>query len=144
MSVAESKPEKPKEQTSQSQSTQSEPPHTESMDAELIDISEFMRFKFRVATIVEAEAVPKSKKLVRLQFDLGDEEGGKRQILAGIAAHYQPEDLVGRQIVVVANLKPAKLMGHESRGMLLAAGDGAEVLSLLAPDTKVANGSQVR
>ncbi|MCB1152091.1 methionine--tRNA ligase subunit beta, partial [bacterium] len=85
----------------------------------------------RTAKIVEAEAVKKSKKLVKLQIDLGFE---KRQIVAGIAQHFEPDDLVGRTIVVVANLAPAKLMGIESNGMLLAARDG-ETLTLLTADS---------
>jgi methionyl-tRNA synthetase len=83
-----------------------------------ISIDEFMKIELRTAKVVAAEAVPKSKKLVKLQVDLGTEQ---RTILAGIAEAYQPETLVGRTIVVVANLKPAKLMGIESNGMVLAA-----------------------
>jgi methionyl-tRNA synthetase len=83
-----------------------------------ITIDEFMKVELRVAKILAAEAVPKSKKLVKLQVDLGTEQ---RTIVAGIAEAYVPEALVGRTIVVVANLKPAKLMGIESNGMVLAA-----------------------
>jgi len=86
---------------------------------ELIDIDTFKKLDLRVAKIVEAEKVQKSEKLVKLQIDLGDL--GKRQIVAGIAQYYNPEELVGKLIIVVANLKPAKLMGIESKGMLLAA-----------------------
>jgi len=86
---------------------------------EFLDIDTFKRVDLRVAKILEAERVQKSEKLVKLQIDLG--ELGKRQIVAGIAQYYSPEELVGRLIIVVANLKPAKLMGIESRGMLLAA-----------------------
>src|SRR5688572_19900930 len=83
-----------------------------------IAIDEFMKVELRVAKVLEAEAVPKSKKLVRLKVDVGTEH---RTIVAGIAEAYQPEQLVGRTIVIVANLKPAKLMGIESNGMVLAA-----------------------
>lgn len=115
------------------------PPQAE----ELIDISYFQKIKFRTAKIESVEAVPKSKKLYRLQLDLG--VLGKRQIVSGIALHYTPEDLVGRTIVVVANLKPAMLMGVESQGMLLAAStDGDGVLGLLTPDKEIAPGSAVR
>ncbi|MCB9488624.1 MAG: methionine--tRNA ligase [Deltaproteobacteria bacterium] len=96
-----------------------------------ITYEDFAKLDLRTAKIVEAEAVKKSKKLVKLQIDLGFE---KRQIVAGIAQHFEPDDLVGRTIVVVANLAPAKLMGIESNGMLLAARDG-ETLTLLTADS---------
>jgi methionyl-tRNA synthetase len=108
-----------------------------------IDIETFAKIKFRVATIEHVEQVPKSKKLYQIQLDVG--ELGKRQIVSGIAQHYTPEQLVGRQIVIVANLKPAKLMGVESRGMLLAAStEGDEVLAVLSPDKPIAAGARVR
>ena len=83
-----------------------------------ISIDEFMKVELRVAKVLSAEAVPKSKKLIKLQVDLGTEQ---RVILAGIAEAYDPATLIGRTIVVVANLRPAKLMGIESNGMVLAA-----------------------
>ena len=83
-----------------------------------ISIDDFMKVELRVAKILAAETVPKSKKLVKLQVELGTEQ---RTIVAGIAEAYEPDSLVGRTIVVVANLKPAKLMGIESNGMVLAA-----------------------
>jgi methionyl-tRNA synthetase len=86
--------------------------------SERISIDAFMNVELRTAKVIAAEAVPKSKKLIKLQVDLGTEQ---RTILAGIAEAYQPESLVGRTIVIVANLKPAKLMGIESNGMVLAA-----------------------
>jgi methionyl-tRNA synthetase len=107
---------------------------------DLLSIDEFFKTKLVVGTIREAEQVPKSKKLVRLMVDLGEAE--RRQLVAGIAERYEAADLVGRQIVVVANLKPAKLMGVESRGMLLAANlEGAPFL--LAPDSEVPPGTVV-
>jgi methionyl-tRNA synthetase len=85
-----------------------------------ITFEDFMKVDLRTGVIVSAEPVPKSKKLLKLQVDLGTET---RQIVAGIAESYKPEVLAGKSVVVVANLKPAKLMGVESRGMLLAAND---------------------
>ena len=109
--------------------------------AEPIGIDEFARVRLVVGTVKTAERVPKSKKLIRLEVDLG--EPALRQIVGGIGDRYQPEQLVGRQIVVVANLKPAMLMGVESRGMLLAASrDGAPFL--LAPDGEVPPGTGVK
>jgi methionyl-tRNA synthetase len=109
-------------------------------ESELLSIDEFFKTKLVVGTVREAEQVPKSKKLVRLMVDLGEVE--PRQLVAGIAERYEAADLVGRQIVVVANLKPAKLMGVESQGMLLAANlEGAPFL--LAPDEEVPPGTVV-
>jgi methionyl-tRNA synthetase len=107
---------------------------------EQITIDDFMKVQLKVAKILEAAAVPKSKKLVQLKVDVGEPE--PRTILAGIAESYQPEQLVGRTIVVVANLKPAKLMGIESNGMVLAAspeGGGALLLNAepAVPGTRV-------
>ncbi|MCK9232671.1 MAG: methionine--tRNA ligase subunit beta, partial [Syntrophales bacterium] len=104
-----------------------------------IAYEDFARVDLRVATILEAEAVPKSNKLVRLKIDLGEE----RQIVAGIAKDYPPETLVGKKIVVVANLKPTKLMGVESRGMLLAT-DTPEGLTLIGFDRDPKTGAPVR
>ena len=106
----------------------------------MLTIDEFMKVELRVATILAAEAHPNADRLLVLQIDLGDE---KRQLVAGIRAHYAPEALVGRQIVIVANLAPAMLRGVESQGMLLAAGDGERVV-LLRPDDVIAAGSPVR
>ena len=78
----------------------------------------------RVAEVIAAERVPKADRLLKLQVDLGSE---KRQVVAGIAAHYAPEDLIGKQIILVANLEPAKIRGIESQGMLLAAEGGKEL-----------------
>jgi methionyl-tRNA synthetase len=109
----------------------------------MIDIEQFARVKLRVARIVAAEPIPKSKKLLKLQLDVGPL--GSRQILAGIAQHYQPAALIGRKIVIVANLKPATLMGQESQGMLLAGSspDGA-LLAILSPEHDLPEGSEVR
>jgi len=106
-----------------------------------ISIDEFMKVELRVAKVLEAEAVPKSKKLVKLKVDVGNEQ---RTIVAGIAEAYQPEQLVGRTIAIVFNLKPAKLMGIESNGMVLAAsvGDGKPIL--VSFDEPVPPGARVR
>jgi methionyl-tRNA synthetase len=91
----------------------------EGKEDNLIEISDFAKVELRVGEILEAEKVEKSRKLIKLKINLG--ELGERQIVAGIAQHYNPEELIGLKIVVVTNLKPAKLMGIESQGMLLAA-----------------------
>ena len=106
-----------------------------------ITYDDFARIDFRTAKIIEAEAVPKSKKLLRLQIDLGFE---KRQIVAGIAEKLSPEQIIGKTIIVVANLAPAKLMGVESQGMLLAtAADGAN-FALLTSSTTVEPGIGIK
>ena len=111
--------------------------------AELIDLDYFSRLKLRVARVESAEAVPKSSKLLKLQVDLGPL--GRRQILAGIARYVTPESLVGRKIVVISNLKPATLMGHESHGMLLAASsDHGASLSVIDPGQDMPAGATVR
>ncbi len=107
----------------------------------MIAIDQFMEVQLKVGTVVAAEAVPKSQKLLRLTIELGEEQ--PRTVVAGIAQQYGPEAMQGRQVVVVANLQPAKLMGIESQGMVLAAspGDGAVLLAPLQP---VPNGTRVR
>jgi len=107
-----------------------------------ISIDDFMKTELRVAKVLEAEAVPKSKKLIRMQVDVG--EAAPRQILAGIAEAYQPEQLVGRTIVIVANLRPAKLMGLESNGMVLAASPDGGPPMLLAVEQGMPPGTRVR
>jgi len=104
-----------------------------------IDIEQFKQVDLRVATVLAAEPVAKSNKLLKLQIDLG---GEKRQVVAGIAQHYKPEEVVGRTIVVVANLKPARLMGETSQGMLLAANAGGKLV-LLKPDGDAPPGARV-
>ena len=109
--------------------------------AEKISIDDFFSTELRVAEVKAAEAVRKSKKLLKLTVDAGEEN--ERTLVAGIAGNYAPEDLIGRQVVIVANLKPAELMGVESNGMVLAAsGDGGPVL--LHPEKPVANGTRVK
>ncbi len=106
----------------------------------MISIDRFFETELRTATVTAAEAIPKSSKLLKLTVDLGDET---RTVVAGIAKQYAPEDLVGQQVVIVANLEPAKLMGVESQGMVLAADDGS-VPVLLHPEAPVPNGTRVR
>ena len=108
-----------------------------------ISIDEFAKVELRIGRVVTAEAVRKSKKLVRLEIDDG---GGVRQVVAGIAKAYDPETLAGRHVVFVANLQPAKLMGVESHGMVLAALDAAGQPVLLTPDDpqRAPAGSAVR
>jgi methionyl-tRNA synthetase len=108
---------------------------------ERLSIDEFMKIELRVAKVLTAERVPKSKKLVKLWIDLGYEQ---RTVVAGIAEAYEPDQLVGRTIVIVANLKPAKLMGIDSNGMILAAsGDDGRPL-LLSVDEGAVPGMKVK
>jgi methionyl-tRNA synthetase len=104
-----------------------------------IKIDEFGRVELRVAEVVSAEALPKSKKLLKLTVSLGQEQ---RTVVAGIAEHYAPADLVGKKVVIVANLEPAKLMGVESNGMVLAASTGG-TLSVLSLDRDLPPGAKV-
>ncbi|MDX6305706.1 MAG: methionyl-tRNA synthetase, partial [Blastocatellia bacterium] len=109
----------------------------------LIEITDFAQIDLRVGEVRSAERIPKADKLLLLTVDIGEEK--PRQILAGIAQYYTPEQLVGRKIVVVANLKPRKLRGHESQGMLLAASVGEEgkpVIATFAED--VPNGARLK
>jgi len=115
----------------------------EQPQVELIDYDYFSKIKFRVAEVLAAEPVAKSKKLLKLQVDLG-EEFGKRQILAGISQYYSAESMVGKKIIVVANLQPAKLMGEESQGMLLAASNSESGIILLQPEKDIQAGAEVR
>jgi methionyl-tRNA synthetase len=109
-------------------------------DDNLITIDKFFETSLKIGTIVEAQEVPKSKKLLKLQVDLG--EGRNRQVLAGIKEFYSAEELVGTQACVVANLKPAKLMGMISEGMLMAAKD-ENGLSLIRPETPKTIGTKI-
>lgn len=108
--------------------------------ADEITIDDFAKIDLRVATVVAAERVPKTDKLIKLQVKIGDEE---RTIVSGIAQHYEPEKLIGKNVIVIANLKPAKLRGIESRGMVLAASDGEGNL-VLADAPGIASGSKVK
>lgn len=110
-------------------------------DEGIITIDEFFKAKIKIATIIKAEILPKSDKLLKLQIDLGEDE--TRQIIAGIREYYSPESLVNTQVCVVSNLKPAKIMGNLSQGMLLAARDESG-LCLIRPETKKQNGLLIK
>ena len=109
-----------------------------------IQYDDFAKLDLRVATITQAESHPNADRLLKLQVDLGTEQ---RQICAGVKAFYDPENLVGKQIIIVANLAPRKIRGEESNGMLLAASamDGEELkdVVLVAPSKEVPAGSSV-
>jgi methionyl-tRNA synthetase len=105
-----------------------------------ITYEDFAKIELRIATVLAAREHPNADKLMLLQVKIGEEE---KQIVAGIRLHYKPEELVGRQIVVVNNLEPALLRGEESSGMLLAASDSQGVV-LLKPDRECESGSGVK
>ena len=105
----------------------------------MISLKEFQALDIRIGTVKSAESVPGSKKLLKLTVDIGEE----RTVVAGLAGIYAERDLVGKQVVVLANLEPVTLMGVESKGMLLAAEDKSGV-HVLAPDAETAPGSKVR
>jgi methionyl-tRNA synthetase len=106
----------------------------------LISIEDFIKVELKIGKVLQAERVPKSNKLIKLQVDTGE----TRQVVAGIGQAYAPEDLTGKKIAVVTNLKPAKLMGVESQGMLLAATDSDGVLSILMPEKDVKEGAKIK
>ena len=105
----------------------------------MVSFEDFKKLDLRVAKIIEAEKVEGSGKLLKLKIDLGEET---RQLIAGIAKFYQPENLIGREIIVIANLEPKMLMGLESQGMLLAANDGEQII-LLKPDKEISPGAKI-
>lgn len=117
-------------------------PDAKPAETGLISINDFAKVQLRVGQVLTAERIEGSEKLLKLKVDLG-EEREPRQILAGIAKFYTPEQLLGRKIAVVANLKPAKLMGQLSEGMLLAASDDNN-LELLAVGSSLAPGAVIR
>lgn len=140
MKTAASKEPKPVEAPAPDYKSESKPEVKPAADDQ-ITIEDFMRVKLRVARIVEAEPVEGADKLYKLQLLIGEEP---RQIVSGIRANYTPEQLIGRQIVVVTNLKPAKLRGVESQGMLLAATDENGGAILLQPDRETPEGAPVK
>ena len=103
-------------------------------------IEDFQKLDIRVATIKAVEDHPKADKLYVLKLEVGNEE---RQVVAGIKSYYKKEELMGKQIAFIYNLKPALLRGVESQGMILAADDG-KVVAFLTPEKKVENGSKIR
>jgi methionyl-tRNA synthetase/methionyl-tRNA synthetase C-terminal region/beta chain len=129
--------------------TQPAPPQTGATEADAVEgvqyigFEDFIKVELRVGEILTAERVPKSDKLLRFTVDVGEAE--PRQILAGIAKYYEPEPLVGRKVVIVANLKPRKLFGYESQGMVCAASVGEEGKPVLATFTEdVPNGARLK
>ena len=115
-------------------------PAVEKEDVPEISIDDFMKVDLRVATVTACEPVPKADKLLKLQVDLGYEQ---RQVVSGIAKFYTPEQLIGQKVIVVANLKPVKLRGELSQGMILAGSHG-DVLTLATVDPKLENGAKVK
>ena len=111
-------------------------------DHETIPFEEFVKVHLTVGTIEQCEEIPQSDKLYKLQVNFG--ALGMRQILSGIRKSFKPEDLVGKQAVFVTNLKPRKMMGLESQGMLLTAQDENNAMSLLAPKILVPNGTRLK
>ncbi|MBI2330546.1 methionine--tRNA ligase subunit beta [Candidatus Daviesbacteria bacterium] len=105
----------------------------------MISFDDFSKLELKIGTVLETEAVEGSEKLIKCKVDLGEEN--PRQILAGVKQWYKPEDLVGKQVVVVANLEPRKMMGLESQGMVLMAGDEPV---LLIPQKEVPPGTKIR
>jgi methionyl-tRNA synthetase len=111
----------------------------EEVKNDYITIDDFDKVSLKVAKVLEAEKVEGSDKLLKLKVSLGTEE---RQIVAGISKYYAPDELIGRKLVIVANLKPVKLKGIESQGMVIAAGDG-DVVKALFVDDAVEEGQDV-
>ena len=106
----------------------------------MVTIEDFMKFELAVAKILEVKEHPNADRLYVVKVDLGEEQ---RQLVAGIRKSYQPEQLIGRRIVMIKNLEPAMIRGEESQGMILAASDEAGI-SVLSPDREVALGSKVK
>ena len=113
----------------------------------MINIEEFAKVELRIAKVLEAEQVEGSEKLIKMKLDVGDKnETGEfeaRQVLAGIGKTYAPEILVGKQIVIVANMEPRMLMGLESRGMIVAGSDG-EGIAIVSPDRELPPGTMLK
>ncbi|APH06738.1 methionine--tRNA ligase [Bacillus weihaiensis] len=132
-----------KEQMKGSEPTQKEEKKQEQQAPEIteeITLDDFMKVDLRVAEVIHAEPVKKADRLLKLQLDLGYE---KRQVVSGIAKHYKPEDLIGKKVICIVNLKPVKLRGELSQGMILA-GSNDDVLSVATVDPSLPNGSKVK
>ena len=106
----------------------------------MVTIEDFAKVEIKIGKVIEAKRVEGSNKLIVIKVDTGEE----RQIVAGIGKAYSPEELTGKSIVVVTNLQPAKLMGVESQGMLLAASDAEGKLAILTTDKEIKEGSRVK
>lgn len=145
--IEEEPKEEPKEEEAPKEQVKPKETKPKTVDAvqpklsEEISIDDFMKIDLRVAKVLAAEKVEGSDKLLKLQVTVAGEE---RQIVAGIAQHYQPEQMIGKEIVVVANLKPAKLRGVLSQGMLLAASNEDGQLALVRPEQEIGDGAKVR
>jgi len=113
----------------------------EKKETERINYDYFSKIELRTATVLQAEKVENTTKLMKLNIDLGYEQ---RQIVAGIAESYSPEELIGKQIIIVANLEPRKIKGNVSNGMLLAVENPDGKIILLTTEKKAENGLQVR
>ena len=107
-----------------------------------IGIEDLIKVELVVGTIIDCEVIEKSDKLLKMHVDCG--EYGKRQILAGIRMFYEPQELIGRQGTFVLNLKPRKMLGHESQGMMLVAKDAAGKMQLMSPVELVPNGMRLQ
>lgn len=105
-----------------------------------IEFDSFVKVEMRTAEILECEPVPKSKKLLKLMLDLGYEQ---RQVLSGIALYYKPEELIGKKVIVVANLKPRMMMGYESKGMVLASSAEGDTVRVVFLDPATPNGQRI-
>jgi methionyl-tRNA synthetase len=129
------------------QPAESTPQHATQADVagvtSFIEIDDFAKVDLRVGQVVSAERIPKADKLLLMKIDIGEEQ--PRQVLAGIAQYYEPEKLINRKVVVVANLKPRKLRGLESQGMVVAASYGEEGRPVIATFTEdVPNGARLK
>jgi methionyl-tRNA synthetase len=113
----------------------------------MISYEDFSKIELKTAKVLEAERVEGSEKLIKLILDAGDKDESnlllKRQVIAGIGKFYNPENLIGKEIVIVANLEPRQLMGLESNGMVLAASDENGIV-LLTPDKEIKPGSSIK
>jgi methionyl-tRNA synthetase len=109
-------------------------------EPDIITIDDFAKIDFRTVTVLEAERVEGAEKLLKLKVRMGDEI---RQVVSGIAKYYEPEELIGKNMILVANLKPVKIRGIESQGMILAASDDKD-LSVVTLDKPMPSGSKVR
>lgn len=112
----------------------------DSPNHELVDITDFEKLDLRVAKILAAENLEKSNKLIKLTVSTGDKT---KTILSGIRKYYKPEELVGKKVIIIDNLKPAKMLGLDSQGMVLAAMENDEKLSLLVLDRDLTEGSSI-
>ena len=108
----------------------------------MIEYKDFVKLDIRVGKVLLAEPIKKSNKLLRVEVDIGEEK--PRQLVAGMASYYTPDELVGKYVIILANLKPVKLCGVESNGMMLAADDCAEIVAVLTPDKEIKPGSRIR